>query len=140
MNPITPTLTPKTLNPFAGVTVQASGNEPLPNNSYFAEFVNVEPFANDKVKDKLKWKWKVVAGPHTGREATALTDVKLTPHTQAGRLLGGLVGRPLVPCEDVGALWNTLQSAVGKRFMVVVASGPKGGKASVQSVTLPPEM
>ncbi len=135
--PNTNTLTP---NPFAGVTVQASGSEPLPCGAYYATFQSVEAFSNDKIADKLRWAWTVATGPHTGRMATALTDPRMTPHTHAGRLLGGLLGRTLNPGEDVGLLWPQVQACIGKRYLVTVAAGPKGGKPSVQSVTLPPEM
>jgi hypothetical protein len=139
MSAITQTQTPAA-NPFAGVTVQASGSEPLPSGAYIAEFVNVEPFAHPtdpKLQNKLKWRWKVASGNHTGREATALTDPVFKPTTHAGRLLAGLVGRPLVPGEDVGELWNTLQQQIGKRFTVTVGQGPKGGKPTILSVNPP---
>ena len=63
----------------------------------------------------------------------------LTPNTHAGRLISGLVGRPIVPGEDVNNLWAEMQQAVGKKWAVTVAPGPKGGKPSVQQVSLPPE-
>ncbi len=127
-------------NPFAGIEVVASGTEPLPPGLYYATFVSVEPFSNDKVQDKLRWVWEVASGIQKGREATALTDRRLTPFTHAGRLLSGLVGRALVPGEDMAALWTSLQGAIGKKWAVTVAAGPKGGKASVQAVSAPPEM
>ncbi|MCZ2340321.1 MAG: bifunctional DNA primase/polymerase [Bacteroidales bacterium] len=100
MNPIpsTPAGIPPR-NPFDGLSVQASGAEPLPPGIYIATFVGVEVFTNDKVSDKFKWSWEVVAGQHKGRMATAMTDRRLTPFTHAGRLLGGLIGRPLIPCS-----------------------------------------
>ena len=91
------------------------------------------------MQGKLKWEWEVVSGPQKGRIATALTDANLTPQTHAGRLIAGLVGRPLIPGEDVGTLWGEVQKAVGRKWAVTVASGPKGGKPSVQQVSQPPE-
>ena len=82
---------------------------------------------------------KVVSGIHKGRSATALVDANLTAQTHAGRLIRGILGRPLVPGEDVGELWIALQKAIGVRFTVTIEAGPKGGKPSVQSVVLPPE-
>lgn len=117
--------------------VQASASEPLPNGAYLGEFVGVVPFSNDKIADRLKWSWRVVTGNHIGREATALTDTKLTPQTHFGRLITGMAGRNLVAGEDLTAL---VAGFAGKRFLVTIASGPKGGKPSVQSVSLPPEM
>ncbi|QEL19417.1 hypothetical protein [Limnoglobus roseus] len=135
-----PMLPTPTVNPFTGLAVAASGAEPLPVGVYFAVFRGVEAFSNDKVQDKLTWTWAVASGPHKGREATALTDLRLTPHTHAGRLLAGLVGRPLVPGEDISGLWTDVQKAIGQTWAVTVASGPKGGKPSVQNVSVPSEM
>jgi hypothetical protein len=84
-------------NPFAGLTVQASGADPLPPGVYFAVYKGVEPFSNEKVNGKLKFTWEVASGTHKGKAATALTDRNLTPNTHAGRLITGLVGRPLAP-------------------------------------------
>ncbi len=135
-----PTPAANIANPFAGLTVQASGAEPLPPGAYFAVFLSLEPFTNDKVADKLRFTFQVASGQQQGRNATALTDQRITPNTHAGRLIAGLVGRALTPGEDMSAVWQTLQSRIGKRYMVTVQAGPKGGKPSVQSVALPPEM
>ena len=121
-------------NPFI---VQASASEPLPNGAYLGEFVGVAPFSNDKIKDRWRWAWRVVSGTHLGREATALTDCKITPHTHSGRLITGMAGRNLVTGEDLTSL---IAGFTGKRFLVTIMSGPQGGKASVQTVSLPPEM
>jgi hypothetical protein len=119
--------------------VQSASVEPLPVGSYFTMFKSVEPFSNASgtVKDKWRWAWEVVSGTHKGKMATALTDQKLTAMNHAGRLVSGMAGRGLQANEDVSAL---LASFVGKPFLVSVATGPKGGKPSVQSVSQPPEM
>ncbi len=117
--------------------VQAATAEPLPVNSYFATFKTVEPFSNASIVDRWRWSWEVVTGNHKGRLATALTDQRITALNHAGRLLSGMLGRPLQPGEDLSAL---IESFKGKKFLVVVANGPKGGKPSVQSVSQPPEM
>jgi hypothetical protein len=123
--------------PIPQLVVQSTAADPLPPGSYFATFESVVPYSNDKVTNKLRWVWKVVSGPQTGREATALTDQKLTAGNHAGRLVSGMAGRSLQSGEDVSAL---LGSFIGKKYLVTVASGPKGGKPSVQNVTTPPEM
>lgn len=117
--------------------VQASASEPLPNGAYIGEFITVAPFSNDKIKDRWKWSWRVLSGTHLGREATALTDTKITQHTHSGRLLTGMAGRNLVAGEDLTSL---IAGLTGKRFLVTISPGPKGGKPSVQTVSLPPEM
>lgn len=132
-------MSPTPVNPFADVQVLASGAEPIPVGSYFTVFRGVEVFSNSKVEGKLRFAWEIVTGPMKGKTATALTDMKLTPITHAGRLISGLVGRPLQPGEDASALWTAVQSAIGKKFLVSVQPGPKGGKQSVQVVSTPPE-
>ena len=134
-----PQLNPAPINPFADLQVKTSGTEPLPPNAYYAAFTGVEPFSNEKVSGKLRFSWEVVSGTHKGRIATALADANLTAQTHAGRLIAGILGRPLVPGESVGELWEAIQRAIGTKFMVTVSPGPKGGKPSVQSVSLPPE-
>jgi len=52
------------VNPFAGIIVQTSGVEFLPAGAYYADYLTVEPDANDNVKDKLKWRWNVANGKH----------------------------------------------------------------------------
>jgi len=142
VNPIpsSPTPTPTPPPPATSAwTVQASGIEPLPPQSYFAGFVGVEDFSNaDKgITDKWKWTWRVESGVHKGKFATALTDRRLTPNTHAGRLIAGMAGRQLQPGEDVAAL---VKSFVGRVWCVTIAPGPKGGRPSVQNVSPPPEM
>ena len=127
-----------TPNPNPSFIVQASASEPLPNGAYLAEFVGVAQFSNDKIPEpRFKWTWRVTSGVQTGREATALTDLKITPQTHAGRLIAGMAARQLVAGEDVSALVDAFKV---KRFIVKVSPGPKGGKASVQTVSPPPEM
>ena len=132
-------LNPQTINPFANMQIKASAFDPLPKGIYSADFGGVEPFSNDKVTDKLKWKWTIKTGVHNGREATAMTGQDLTPNTHTGRLLSGVIGRELVPGEDMLKIWDLVTCAIGKRYMVDFRPGPKNGKASVQSVSLQPE-
>lgn len=124
----------QTPNPFV---VRASGNEPLPNAAYLAEFVSVSAFANDKITEpRWRWVWRVSKGQYAGREATALTDAKITLQNHAGRLIAGMNGKPLATGDDVSGL---IDSFKGRQFLVVVSGGPKGGKPSVQTVSHPVE-
>jgi len=135
---VNPIIQTPVANPTAW-TVQPSGIEPVPNGSYFAEFVSVEPFSNAEkgIENKVRFSWKVLGGPQAGRNITALCDVRFTPATHAGRLVTGMAGRPLQVGENVLTLVDTF---VGKRFLAVVSPGPKGGKPSVQSAAATPEM
>lgn len=118
-------------------TVKASENSPLPPASYYAVFKSVLPFDNDKIDgQRLKWLWEVTSGPCKGREATALTDATFSQGNKAGKFVSGMLGRALVDGEKLG---QVIEGLKGQRFAVRVAAGPKGGKVSVQDVSLPPE-
>jgi hypothetical protein len=86
---------------------------------------------------RWRWVWQVTAGEHTGRQATALTSCDIHPASHAGILIAGLLGRPLVPGENVQA---AIQACVGQVYLVSVQIGPKGGKPAVRSVGKPPQM
>ncbi len=129
----------KTATPAADAwVVKPSGTEPLPVGPYQAGFLGVADYSNpDKgIADKWQWTWEVVTGPHKGKKATAMTDRRLTPATHPGRLLTGMLGRPLVAGEDLKAAVDGL---AGQPSLIRVAPGPKGGRPSVQSADRPPE-
>lgn len=117
-------------------TVKPSGE--LPVGSYFAVFKNVVPFdGNDKIDgERWKWLWEVTTGPLKGREVSALTDPTFTAGNKAGKFVAGMAGRALQTGEDLSPV---IESCKGKRFVLSVAGGPKGGKVGVQAVSLPPE-
>lgn len=142
-NPIpTPTPTPMPSGNGNGNNawvVQAGGVEPVPNGAYLATFDGVSEYANpDKgIAGKWRWAWTIVSGAQTGKVISALTDMRLTPGTHAGRLIAGMNGKALAVGDDVRML---VESFKGRKFLCVVQPGPKGGKASVQSASPPPEM
>ena len=125
--------------PLPAMVVQAGGIEPVPLGSYFATFLSAEPFSMPEkgLENKIRWQWEVVSGPQKGKIISALTDARVTPQTHAGRLLSGMLARTLTPGEDANLL---ISSLMGKRFLCGQAPGPKGGKPSVQSVSLPPDL
>jgi hypothetical protein len=119
--------------------------EELPVGMYASEFAKVEEVVMDtkfitKAGDdgkRWRWSWCVATGQHTGKCASALTDKNLNPNSQAGRLIRGLLGRDLQVGENVKA---SIDACVGKRYLVQVAPGLRGGKPAVRSVNVPPEM
>lgn len=123
--PNSPTPVPVPANPSPWI-VQASGADPVPVGSYLAVFRSADDFSNPEkgVLDKWKWTWEIQKGAHAGKTPTALTDKRLTVGTHAGRLIGGMAGRPLQPGEDVESL---VKSFIGKMYLVSVQPGPKGG-------------
>lgn len=118
--------------------VRESGQASVPPGFYVAKFVGVEAITNDKFDGpRWRWVWEVVKGEHSGRKADALTQCDITPAKQAGVIIAGLLGGPIVPGQDVEA---GIKAAIGKPFMVGVQPGPKGGKAAVRSVGAVPVM
>ena len=111
---------------------------PVPDGHYIAEYVDVSDFKHEKIDgDKWKWVFKVVVGEHAGKMADALTDQEINPNTQAGRLIKGLLRRDIQPGDDVKA---AVDACKGKRYMVTVAPGSKGGKSAVRYVGDVPQM
>lgn len=124
------------------VVQQVGGQPPLSKGAYVADFVSAEFVTVDDPDtggqgDRIRWTWRVATGPETGKLATALTDPVIKITNKAGRFVGGMSGQHLTPGDDVGAL---VRSFTGKRYLVMVDKGPKGGKESVQSVSQPPQM
>jgi hypothetical protein len=111
----------------------------VPTGTYVgAEFVAVEDFTLPKTGEaKWKWRWKIKTGAEANKEATALTDKSISSTTLPGRLLSGLLGKPLVPGENVKSL---VDGCKGKLYVVVVAEGTKGGKPGVRVVSPMPSM
>lgn len=133
--------TPAPVTPAADPwTVQASGGSLLPVGPYMAVFQGVADYpltkADGTTEMRWRWTWEVASGTHKGRTASALTDQRVTTATHPGRLLTGMLGRPLTPGESLRA---AVDGAKGKPFLIRVAPGPKGGKESVQSADRPPE-
>jgi hypothetical protein len=110
----------------------------VPNGFYTAIFKGVEDITLEK-DGSLKWRftWEVKTGPEAGHLATSLESRSINPMTEAGRLVGGLLGRELVQGESVKA---AIEACIGKIYMVNVAVGDKGGKPQVRSCGKPPAM
>ena len=110
----------------------------IPDGSYIAEYSGTTEFTHEKI-DGPKWKWifEVKTGTLSGRQTDALTAKEINPNTHAGRLIKGLLGRELVVRENVKA---AIESCKGKRYLIVVGPGNKGGKSAVQHVARPPVM
>jgi hypothetical protein len=108
----------------------------VPVGFYTGPFQGIE---DAEVKGEAKWRfvWSIATGEHANKTATALTDKVINKNTLAGRLIGGLLGRELKDGENVQA---AIDGCKGQTYLVSVQPGPKGGKAGVKSVGLPPKM
>jgi hypothetical protein len=108
--------------------------------NYVAEFRSVE---NKELNGEIKWKWtfEIKRGKAAGKDATALTNRSIMTgggHLgHPGRLVQGLLGRPVVSDENVEA---AIKACIGKTYLIKYEGGPKGGKPAVQDVGPVPEM
>ena len=109
---------------------------PLPSGAYIAKFTGVEDVKLPSGDDRWRWTWEVTTGEHKGQRADALTEQSISPNALAGRLLAGLLRRPLAAGENVQA---AIAAAVGQADLVTIAAGPKGGsKGGVKTVNALP--
>lgn len=110
------------------LTVSSGG---VPAGSYLSKFVGVERITND-FGPGLVWQWEVVSGPHAGQKVTRITTVSPTPKNVCGKMLAGVIGKPLSAGEEID-----LSACVGKNYLTVVAETDRGG-SRVESVTSAP--
>lgn len=119
-------------------TVQApKQTAPLPVAMYLAKFVGVSNHTLQTGEARWRWAWEVTSGEHVGKQASALTNIGVSPSSQAGVLIAGLIGQDLKTGDNVKSL---VDACVGRVYMVSVQAGPKGGKPAVRSVGKPPAM
>jgi hypothetical protein len=104
---------------------------------YLAKFQGVSDHTLQTGEPRWRWVWEIVSGEHLGRQASALTNREISPNTQSGVLITGLLGQQLKAGDAVKAL---VEGCIGKTYMVSVQPGPKGGKPGVRSVGSPPAM
>ncbi|MBX9654743.1 hypothetical protein K2Y11_14095 [bacterium] len=112
------------------LTIGAGG---VPAGAYTARFVSVEPTPADPQKGYgpgLKWTWEVIAGAQAGQKTSRTTTATPSPKNAAGKIISGLLGRPLQTGEniDTGGL-------IGRPYLIVVAEG-QTGTTRVESVTV----
>ncbi len=100
------------------------GSPGLPVGTYNAEFVGTEdqPANVDAgFGPGVRWKFKVLTGPQTGKICSRITGTMPTPKNACGRILAGLLGRALVDGEDID-----LGRFVGVKVLAVVGQGQGG--------------
>jgi len=110
------------------LTVSSGG---VPAGSYLSKFVGVDDITND-YGPGLVWEFEVVTGPQAGHKATRITTVTPTQKNACGKILSGVVGKPLTAGEELD-----VSASVGKTFLVVVGETDRGS-TRVESVTPAP--
>jgi hypothetical protein len=101
------------------MTVQQSG--PPPGN-YRARFQGIENTSHPEYGAGVRFLFEVVAGAHSGRRVSRVTSCTPTLSNSAGRMLAGIVGRPLQHDEQVD-----IDRFVGRHYAIVVEAAPSGG-------------
>ncbi len=116
------------------IVVQSAG---VPAGSYLAKYTGVEAQPADPLRgmgEGLRWAFEITNGPNAGKKTSRITGIAPTPGNACGKVLSGLLGKPLATGDEID-----LDALVGKSYLVVVGAGPNGGATRVESVTLPPQ-
>lgn len=101
------------------LTVTASG---LPPGSYKAKLVKVEPTEHAEYGPGLRWAFAVADGPHADRLAARTTGCYPTAQNALGRMLAGMLGRPLTVDDEVD-----VDDLIGREFVIAVEATENGG-------------
>ena len=101
----------------------------VPPGNYTAQFSNLETTQHKEYGDGLCWKFRISQGPQTGKTALRFTGRTASPNSACGRIVAGLLGRPLEPDEEID-----VDSYVGKTYLIVVEQA-QNGMTRVEAVT-----
>ena len=110
------------------LTVQAGS---VPPGSYLARLLNCTLVTN-KYGEGLQWEFQVVGGQYDSAKVGRFTTAAPTPKNACGRLLAGLIGKPLTIAEAIDP-----QTYIGKVYAIVVVATQNGG-SKVESAATPP--
>jgi hypothetical protein len=93
----------------------------VPPGNYTATFAGVDPATHDKYGPGLRWKFTITAGPCAGKVASRVTGQSPSAKNGCGKILSGLLGRPLEVDEEIDP-----QEFVNRSYLVVVSAGETG--------------
>jgi hypothetical protein len=113
----------------------SAGGSTVPAGMYKATFAGVEETPpHPEYGRGVRFKFKVVGGDHDAEEATVICGIEkaASPKNRLGRVLGGLIGKPVAPGETI-----TIDQYVGKQFLIQVEPAP-GGNGSTRVGTIMP--
>jgi hypothetical protein len=100
----------------------------VPSGTYRAKFCGVEPSQHAEYGPGVRFLFEVTDGPYAGQQTGRVTALKPTPGNNTGRMLAGIVGRPLRPDEEVD-----IDQYVGRPYLLTVEQTP-GGATRVATV------
>jgi len=117
---------------MAFFTVSSGG---VPAGSYTGTFSGIDVQPENKERGYgcgLRWKFAIDAGPHCGQTASRITGTTPSPTNMCGKILSGLIGRPIREGEQIDP-----DPFRGKRYMIVVAPGREGSTRVEAIVPIP---
>jgi hypothetical protein len=97
----------------------------IPVGQYRATFEGVEEQPANVQKGYaagLRWKFKVVSGPHAGLATSRVTGATPSPANACGKILSGLVGRAIKEEEEFDP-----DQYRGRKYLVIVEAAQGGG-------------
>jgi hypothetical protein len=114
---------------MAMMTMSTGG---VPVGEYTATFAGIEPQGANVEKGYgagIRWKFTIDAGVQQGQTAARITSPTPTLRNSCGKMLSGLIGRPLADRESADP-----NSCLGKRYRILVGAG-QGGGTRIEFVT-----
>ncbi|MBL8793363.1 MAG: hypothetical protein JNM56_05645 [Planctomycetia bacterium] len=100
------------------VTVKEMG---APPGHYLGKLVAIEDTNHIEYGAGIRFVFTVTTGEHTGRKVSRVTQAEPTPNNNLGKMLAGLLGRPLKSDEEVD-----LDQFIGREYHLVVETTEKG--------------
>jgi hypothetical protein len=104
----------------------------VPAGEYTATFAGIEPQAANVEKGYgagIRWKFTIDAGAQQGQMSSRITSPAPTLRNSCGKMLTGLIGRPLADRESADP-----NAYLGKRYRILVGVG-QGNGTRVEFVT-----
>lgn len=99
-----------------------------PTGMYRAEFIGVEKTDHPQYGEGVVFQFKVIGGEHAGKVASRTGKPTATTGNTTGKMIASLLGGQFAP----GTV--SLESCVGKTYMIQVGLGQDGKKTRVESV------
>jgi hypothetical protein len=107
----------------------------VPIGNYVGKFMGLETVPENperKFGPGVRWRFAIDTGPHEGQVVSRITGTTPSVKNGCGKMLSGLLGRPLQVGEQVDP-----DAYVGKRFMIVVAAAQENSTRVEAVVPLP---